>query len=116
MHFQTSIANRSPVYRPVEGGKPGPYSHGAAQQHFADVYGSQAQQSSVELDRANTQLAGDYYAKAQQAQQQSALSGLGLLKQQRQNAYQRQQAQEGMAYDWMRDMVSGATSVLGGLL
>lgn len=112
MRVYTGIANKSPVYRPPAPAAAAPYGNAATKQHFGDVYRSQAQQAAVDMDRANTQMAADYYGKAQQEQSQSVLSGLNLLNTQRNNAAQRQNAQRDMAYGWLNDV----TGMLGGLL
>lgn len=117
MQTYTGIQNKSPVYSPApQGGTPSPYKSSAVNQHFGDVYNQQAQQARVDLDRANTKAASDYYASAQQAQHQSALAGLGLLGKQQQNAWQRQNAQQAMAYGLMNDITSGFGGLLKGLL
>lgn len=116
MQTYTGIHNRSPVYQPKEFGGPVKYGSGSVQQHFGDVYRQHAQEQAVNLDRANTKMAGDYYANAQQAQNQSVLSGLGLLNTQQQNAWQRQLEQQKMAYGLMNDITGGITGMLKGLL
>lgn len=111
-----------PQFDPSAGMKrlqaPGPtqYKHPAVQQHFQDNYRPQAQQQAMELDRANTGNAAGYHQVATQAQNQSVLGGLGLLNRQQQNAYQRQNAAQDMAYGWMNDMVGGMGNILKGLL
>lgn len=113
----TGIHNNSPVYTPSkQGAAPHPYKSSAVNQHFGDVYNAQAQEANVALDRANTKNAADYYSNAQQAQNQSVLSGLGLLNTQQQNAWQRQNAQTQMAYGLMNDILGGYTGMLKGLL
>lgn len=116
MQTYTGIHNSSPVYAPGQPSGPTKYGKGSVQQHFGDVYRQQAQEQSVALDRANTQQAASYYGNAQQAQNQSALAGLGLLNTQQQNAWQRQQAQQQMAYGWLNDITGGMTGMLKGLL
>lgn len=117
METYTGIQNQSPVYGVAKpGAAPKPYGSAAVNQHFGDVYNQQAQQSYVDMDRANTKAAGEYYGNAQQAQTQSALAGLGLLNTQQQNAWQRQNAQQRMAYGLMNDITSGSGGLLKGLL
>ncbi len=94
---------------------PQKYKNAAVQKQYGDVYRAAGQKAAMDLSRGNTQQSADYAMRANAAQNQSALSGLQLLGQQQQNAYQRQQAEEDMAYGWMNKMMSGG-GLLGGLL
>jgi len=89
------------------------YGRYGAQDAFEDNYRALAPKAAMDLMRANTQSQNEYYNKAADIQNRGALTGLGLLGQQRANAYQRQDAERGMQYKWMNDIMSG---VLGGLL
>ena len=89
-------------------------SNKGIQQHFMDNFRPQAQQSAMELDRANTGAAADYRQAATRAQNNAVLSGLGMLNTQEANAFQREQSMQKMAYDWMGDIFKGG--LLGGLL
>lgn len=115
MNAYTGISAKPPSFQTPATGAPQPFS-GATQQHFNDVYNQQAQQSSVDLGRAQSKMAADLYGTAQRAQTESALAGLGLLNTQQQNAWQRQNAQQQMAYGWMNDLMGGVSGMLGGLL
>lgn len=92
------------------------YGSPALQGHFADLYRPTGQRAAMEFDRANTQQRQQYFGRAAEGQNQSALAGLGLLSEQEQNAMQRGQAAQKIAYGWMNDMFSGAGKLLGGLL
>lgn len=105
----------SPGMGRLQGQAPKQYQNAAVQQQYGDVYRAAGQKAAMDLSRANTQQAGDYTMRANAAQNQAALSGLQMLGQQQQNAYQRQQAEEDMAYGWMNKMMSGG-GLLGGLL
>lgn len=91
------------------------HSNPAVQQGFADNYAAAAQQGAMQLGRANTAAAADYRQRATQAQNNAALAGLGLLNTQQQNAFDRDQAMQKMAYGWMGDLMGGG-GLLGGLL
>jgi hypothetical protein len=97
----------------LQGPAPNQYANAAVQQQFGDVYRAAGQKAAMDLSRAGTQAAAEYASRANAAQNESVLGGLQLLGQQQQNAYQRQQAMEDMAYGWMNKMQGG---VLGGLL
>lgn len=100
----------------LQAAPPNMYRNKAVQQAYADVYNPMAQKAAVDLGRANSQAAADYRMKATQGQNESVLAGLNLLGTQQQNAYQRDQAMQKMAYGWMDDMFGGMTGMLGGLL
>lgn len=100
----------------LQASPPQMYGNPAVQAHYEDAYRPVAQKAAMDLGRANTMAAGQYASKANAAQNEAVLAGLGLLGKQQQNAYQRQQAQESMAYGWMNDMMRGSNSILGGLL
>ena len=89
------------------------YGRYGAQESFDDNYAAYAPKAAMDLERANTQAQGEYYNQAADAQNRGALQGLGLLGQQRSNAYGRQNAMQDMQYKWMNDIMGG---VLGGLL
>lgn len=118
--FYTNISGSKSPFSPAQGVRnlqaaPPAYSKNAAvQQGFADNYRPLAQQAAVELDRANTEQAGAYRQRASQAQNSAVLAGLSALNTQEQNANQREQAMQKMAYDWMGNMFNGG--LLGGLL
>lgn len=122
MQYRTSIDPSTQGYDPNPGMKrlqaspPSLYKDKATQQHFADVYRPEGQKAAMDLSRANSQAQAGYSDKAQDAQNQSVLSGLGLLGKQQDNMFQRQQAQQQMAYGWLNDIYGGMNSLLGGLL
>jgi len=122
MQFQTSINPQTPGYDPAAGMKrlqaapPKLYGDPSTQQHFADVYRQEGQKQAMDLSRMNSQAQAGYAQKAQDAQNESVLAGLGLLGKQRDNAQQRQQSQQQMAYGWLNDIYGGMSSLLGGLL
>lgn len=117
--FYTNISGTKSPFSTAQGRKnlqgPAPRFSGnaAVQRHFADNYRPMAQQAAMEFDRANTEQAGQYRQRAMQAQNNAVLSGLAALNTQEQNANQRDQAMQKMAYGWMGDMFGG---LLGGLL
>lgn len=88
------------------------YGNSAVQGLYDDVSRAAGQKAAMDLSRAATQQSADYTMRANAAQNQAALSGLQLLGQQRQNAYQQQQAQQDMMFGAMGKM----NSLLGGLL
>jgi hypothetical protein len=94
----------------------GAYAPYGAQQTFDDTYRGMGQKAAMDLSRSNTQAQNQYYDQAADLQNRGALQGLGLLGQQRSNAYARQGAAENMQYKWMNDLFGGATGLLGGLL
>lgn len=121
MQLRTQINPNKQVYNPSAGMErlqaPAPQLYGGSnQQHFADLYRPMGQAAAVDLGRANTQAAGQYFGKASDAANQSALAGLNLLADQESNAMARNQAAQKIAYGWMGDMFKGANSLLGGLL
>lgn len=121
MNAYTNINSQKPPFDPSQGMNrlqaqaPRMFQNAALQQQYGDVYRAAGQKAAMDMGRANTQQAADYTMRANAAQNQSALSGLQLLGQQQQNAFQRQQAEEDMAYGWMNKMMSGG-GLLGGLL
>ena len=92
------------------------YAPYGAQQTFDDTYRAMGQKAAMDLSRSNTAAQNEYYGKAADIENRGALQGLGLLGQQRSNAFDRQNALEDMQYKWMNDMFRGGSSVLGGLL
>lgn len=122
MNVYTNINPASKPFDPSAGSKrlqsppPQQYGNAAVQQAYNDVYTPAAQQASVEFGRANSQAAADYRQRATAGQNRSVLDSLSLLNTQQQNANQRDQAMQKMAYGWMGDMFGGMGNVLGGLL
>lgn len=122
MQSYTYINSQARPYSPdagmrrLQGKAPTLYGDATTQQHFADNYNPAAYQASMELGRGATQAQGQYYNKAADAQNQSALAGLNLLSDQEQNARARNQAAQQIAYGWMGDMFGGMNKLLGGLL
>lgn len=118
--FYTNISGSKSPFSTAQGmknlqaGPPKYNGNAAVQRHFADNYRPQAQQAAVEFDRAGTEQAGAYRQRAMQAQNNAVLAGLAALNTQEQNANQRDQAMQKMAYGWMGDIFNGG--LLGGLL
>lgn len=104
----------APGMRRLQEPAPQAYDDAAVQQHYADVYAPASQKAAVDLGRANTMAAGAYANRANAAQNQAALAGLGQLAKQRSNAQDREAAMQEMAYGWMKNMMNN--SALGGLL
>ena len=92
------------------------YAPYGAQATFDDTYRAMGQRAAMDLDRSSTEAQNQYYNQAADVQNRGALQGLQLMGQQQSNAYQRQNAVSDMQYKWMNDMMSGANSLLGGLL
>lgn len=90
------------------------YGNPAVQQHYADIYAPYAQKAAVDIGRANTQAAGEFTNRANAAQNQAVLAGLGQLAKQQANAQDREAAMQDMAYGWMKNMMNNGA--LGGLL
>jgi hypothetical protein len=122
MQFNTSINPQARGYdasagmRRLEAEPPRFYGDPSLQQHFSDVYRQEGKKQAMDLSRMNSQAQAGYTQKAQDAQNESVLAGLGLLGRQRDNAQQRQQSQQQMAYGWLNDIYGGVSSLLGGLL
>lgn len=98
----------------LQGGAPQYHANQAVQQGFADNYAAAAQKGAIDMSRANTEAAAGYRQRATQAQNNAVLAGLGMLNTQQQNAFDRDQAMQKMAYGWMGDLMGGG--LLGGLL
>lgn len=104
----------APAAKRLQGGAPQVYGNAAVQQHYDDVYAPYAQKAAVDIGRANTQAAGEFTNRANAAQNQAVLAGLGQLAKQQANAQDRDAAMQDMAYGWMENIMKN--SALGGLL
>ena len=121
MRAYTGIDAQTPPFNPAAGmarlqAPPAQkFAVPGAQNIYADVSRADGQKSAMDLSRATTQQAGEYAGRAKGVQNQAALSGLQLLGQQQENAYQRQQAQQSIGSGLMKNMFGGG-GLLGGLL
>lgn len=100
----------------LQAGRPSPYANPAVRNHYQDIARSSNQQAAMEFGRANAMANADYTAKARAAQRQAVLGGLTLLGQQQQNAYQRDQGMQDLAYGTMGNLFNLGGNLLGGLL
>lgn len=120
MKTYTNINAQTPPFSAAEGmarlqgQPPRQYGDAAVQQHFGDIYRAAGQKAAVDLGRANTMAAGEHTNAANAAQNKAVLGGLSLLGQQQQNAQQRAQQMQDLAYGWMNTAMRN--SPLGGLL
>lgn len=116
--YRGAIDPNKQVYSPSRQATGGynPYAKYGAGQSFEENYTPMAVASANEASRNATQAQNAYYNKAADIQTRGALQGLGLLGQQRSNAYDRQNTMQDMQYKWMNDIMGSGSGLLGGLL